>query len=41
MNPQDVRPVIKKIRDEYNKRMKKNMSNPYANLDITKFNLNN
>lgn len=41
MNPSDVRPVIKKIRDEYNKRMKKNSGNPYANLDITKFNLNN
>ena len=38
MNPPDVRPVIKKIKDEYNKRMKKNMPNPYANLDISKFN---
>jgi len=36
MNPSDIRPVIKKLKEEYSKRVKKNIANPYANMDITK-----
>lgn len=33
----DVRLVIKKLKDEVAKRLKKNIMNPYSNIDITKF----
>jgi hypothetical protein len=33
----DVRDVIKKVKEEANKRIKKNIINPYANIDISKF----
>jgi hypothetical protein len=36
MNVADVRPIIKKIKEEHAKRIKKNISNPYANIDLTK-----
>jgi len=36
MNPPDVRPIVKKIKEEYAKRVKKNIANPYGNLDISK-----
>jgi len=36
MNPPDIRPVIKKIKEEYSKRAKKNIANPYANMDMNK-----
>lgn len=32
----DVRPYIKKVKEEFNKRMKKNPINPYANIDLFK-----
>lgn len=35
-NVPDVRNVIKKIKDEVSKKVKKNCSNPYANIDISK-----
>lgn len=34
--PTDVRPIIKKIKEETNKRMRKNIINPYKNLSIDK-----
>jgi hypothetical protein len=33
----DVRNIVKKIKDEVNKRLKKNVLNPYANLEIIKY----
>ena len=36
MNVGDVRPYIKKIKEEYAKRIKKNPNNPYANIEISK-----
>jgi CTD small phosphatase-like protein 2 len=33
----DVRIVLKKIKDEVNKRIKKNATNPYANIEVQKF----
>lgn len=35
MKLDDVRPIIKKIKDEVNKRMNKNISNPYNQLKIS------
>ena len=35
--PNDVRTVIKKIKEEANKRIKKNNGNPYKNLSIDKY----
>jgi len=35
--PLDVRVVIKKLKEEVNRRIKKSIANPYANLDVTKF----
>ncbi len=32
----DVRNVLKKIKDEVFKKVKKNCSNPYANIEISK-----
>ncbi|MCQ2817175.1 MAG: HAD family hydrolase [archaeon] len=34
--PEDVRPIIKKVKEEVNKRMKKNMNNPYKNINLDK-----
>jgi len=36
LNVTDVRGVIKKIRDEVLKRVKKNSPNPYANIEVSK-----
>ena len=36
LNVTDVRGVIKKIRDEVLKRVKKNAANPYANIEVSK-----
>ena len=36
LKPQDVRPYVKKIKEEYNKRIKKNPINPYANIEVFK-----
>lgn len=33
----DVRIVVKKIKDEVSRRVKKNNQNPYANLDLSKY----
>jgi hypothetical protein len=33
----DVRVVLKKIKEEVSKRIKKNASNPYANIEVHKF----
>jgi CTD small phosphatase-like protein 2 len=33
----DIRPVMKKLKEEVAKRLKKNLQNPYANIDLTKF----
>jgi CTD small phosphatase-like protein 2 len=36
MQLKDVRGVIKKVKDEVNKRLRKNAQNHYTNLDLTK-----
>lgn len=36
MKVTDVRPYIKKIKEEYNKKIKKNPVNPYANIELFK-----
>jgi len=36
MNAVDIRPILKKVKEEYFKRIKKNISNPYANIDLNK-----
>ena len=36
-NPSDVRPIIKKVKEEINKRIKKNNANPFKNIQIEKF----
>ena len=36
-NPSDVRPIIKKVKEEINKRIKKNNVNPFKNIQIEKF----
>lgn len=33
----DVRNVLKKMKEEVNRRLKKNVVNPYANLDVSKY----
>ena len=30
----DVRPYVKKVKEEYNKRIKKNPINPYSNIEL-------
>ena len=35
--PSDVRTVLKKIKEEANRRIKKNLPNPYKNLPIDKY----
>lgn len=37
MKVPDIRVVLKRIKEEVMKRLKKNSQNPYANLDLTKF----
>ena len=37
LNVPDVRVIIKKIKEEVSKRLKKNINNPYANIDLAKF----
>jgi hypothetical protein len=32
----DVRPYVKKVKEEYNKRLKKNAQNPYSNIELYK-----
>jgi len=32
----DVKPFIKKVKEEYSKKVKKNPNNPYANIEIYK-----
>lgn len=32
----DVRPYVKKVKEEHNKRLKKNSINPYSNIEIYK-----
>jgi hypothetical protein len=36
IKPSDIRPFIKKIKEEVNKKLKKNVTNFYANIDINK-----
>lgn len=36
--PNDIRAILKKLKVEITKRMKKNSISPYANIDIEKFN---
>jgi hypothetical protein len=36
MKVSDVRPYVKKIKEEYNKRLKKNSVNPYGNIELYK-----
>lgn len=36
MKVNDIRPYIKKLKEEVNKKIKKNISNFYANIDINK-----
>jgi hypothetical protein len=36
MKVNDVRPYIKKIKEEYHRRIKKNQINPYADIDLKK-----
>ena len=34
INPNDVKPLIKKIKEEVNLKLNKNISNPYAKLEV-------
>ncbi len=36
MKTNDIRPYIKKIKEEYTRRLKKNPINPYANIEVHK-----
>ena len=37
-NPNDIRPIIKKLKEDINKKMRNNMNiNPFKGVDITKY----
>jgi hypothetical protein len=36
VKPKDIRVLIKKVKEEVSKRVKKNVQNYYANIDILK-----
>lgn len=36
MKVNDIKPYIRKVKEEYSKRVKKNPINPYANIEIYK-----
>jgi CTD small phosphatase-like protein 2 len=37
LRPTDIRVILKKVKEEVGKRLKKSNANPYANLELTKF----